>query len=167
MKIKKIISVILLLFFGGFITETSAQENTDNDYLTGSVSLQELETDTLFSDIFAHEFKNYQVNHTKKISDLLNNINIKIVLGTWCHDSQIQVPRFLKVVSEAGYDLNRIEILAVNRNKELPGQQYKALNIKRVPTFIFTNGNGDGTEIGRIIESPEKTLESDLIDLLQ
>ena len=164
MKIKKIISLILLLFFAGFITETSAQD-TDNDYLTGSVTLQELKTDTLFSDIFAQEFKNYRVSHTKKISELLNNINIKIVLGTWCHDSQIQVPRFLKVVSEAGYDLNKIEILAVNKKKELPGQKHQTLNIKRVPTFIFTNGNG--TEIGRIIESPDKTLENDLIALLQ
>lgn len=166
MKIRKIKSVtLILLFFAGFLAEIPAQEGTDNDYLTGSVTLQDLKTDSLFSDFFAKEYKDYHVNQTEKISSELNNINIKVVLGTWCHDSQIQVPRFFKVLYEAGYELNKTKILAVNMQKELPGQVHNALGIKRVPTFIFINENG--TEIGRIVESPKTTLEGDIIELLQ
>jgi hypothetical protein len=38
------------------------------------------------------------------------------------------------------------------------------LNIERVPTFIIMN---EGIEIGRIIETPEETLEADLLKILQ
>jgi hypothetical protein len=36
------------------------------------------------------------------------------------------------------------------------------MNIERVPTFIFKRG---GEEIGRIIETPDESLEADMLKL--
>ena len=39
----------------------------------------------------------------------------------------------------------------------------EGLNIEKVPTFIFYK---NGIEIGRIIESPEKSIEKDFLKIL-
>jgi len=49
--------------------------------------------------------------------------------------------------------------LTVNINKKIPGHSIDSLDIECVPTFIFYH---DGNEEGRIIESPEKSLEKDI-----
>ena len=41
---------------------------------------------------------------------------------------------------------------------------YKTLQIKFVPTFIVSDNAGK--ELGRIVENPSKTLEEDLIKLI-
>ena len=56
----------------------------------------------------------------------------------------------------------------VNRDKKNPESDIEYLNIERVPTFIFYKTGGDGSkkEIGRIIETPVRSLEEDLLDIL-
>ena len=45
-----------------------------------------------------------------------------------------------------------------------PGKSQDVRNIEFVPTFIFLR---DSTEIGRIVESPEVSLEQDMFRILQ
>ena len=81
------------------------------------------------------------------------------MFGSWCHDSKVQVPRFMKVLSEAGYDDRDLIIIGVNTNKSALVMNIENLDIERVPTFIVYQ---NGEELGRIIETPSKTLEKDL-----
>lgn len=101
---------------------------------------------------------------TEKIAEKLDGTGIVIVLGTWCHDSKIQVPRFLRTIDESGYDQSAMKMIGVDRSKKAGTVDLSDLDIERVPTFIFFR---DGEEIGRIVESPEGTLEEDIYEIIQ
>ena len=165
MKSKVVLSLILLLSVAGSLPEIRAQKQANHSYLNGEVTVKDLKTDSLFKQYYHEGFKDYDVKNAKKIDDALTGIDIKVVLGTWCHDSQVQVPKFFKILSETAYDEKTIEILTVDPDKKIPGRDISSLNIERVPTFIFIAE--DGAEMGRIIESPEKTLENDMLDILR
>jgi thiol-disulfide isomerase/thioredoxin len=84
-------------------------------------------------------------------------------MGTWCSDSRREVPRFLRILDELNFNNELLTINYVDRKKESPEGDISSLDIKYVPTFIFYKG---GKEIGRIIETPQITLESDFKNIL-
>lgn len=101
-----------------------------------------------------------------EIKSLLQGVDsIQIFFGSWCGDSRREVPKFLRILDDAKYK-NR-KIIGVNNvfedYKQSPFGEEKGMNIHRVPTFVFYK---DETEIGRIVESPIKSLEEDMIDVL-
>ena len=51
----------------------------------------------------------------------------------------------------------------MDRNKTTPDTYENGLNITNVPTFIFYE---KGVEINRIVESPIKSLEEDMLEIL-
>ena len=87
-------------------------------------------------------------------------ISTIVFLGTWCPDSRRNVPHFLKVADEAGVSPDSIRLYCVDRSKKSDDGLTATYNIQRVPTFIFFKG---GKEIGRIVESPELTIEQDMV----
>lgn len=122
--------------------------------------------DTNFSWWFEPEYEFYEfdpaiVDTLKQI--ITNDISIIIVLGTWCSDSKREVPHFIRILDEVGFDFNYIEILCVNRKKTIDDFELSNLDIELVPTFIIYK---DKIEVGRIIETPATTLEQDLIAIL-
>ena len=52
----------------------------------------------------------------------------------------------------------------MDRNKSSSGTEIQSLNIELVPTFIFYKNEN---EIGRIIETPEISIESDMLKILR
>ena len=102
------------------------------------------------------------------------DISIICVLGTWCHDSEREVPRFWKVLQEAANSHLELNMFAVGRSSDDEARKIlenigfdealrKTYNVELVPTFIFMSGE---TELGRIIETPEGTLEQDAAQIL-
>ena len=114
-----------------------------------------------YGTYFLPEYKAYEPNDSlvSLISGKINDYQITIVFGSWCSDSQEQVPRFYKMLDQAGYDDSNLTIIAVNRGKYTEVADVSGLDIERVPTFIFYKNS---EETGRIIETPETTLEEDL-----
>lgn len=84
-------------------------------------------------------------------------------MGSWCGDSQEQVPRFLKIMDAIGFSENNITIYCVDRNKKTDKGETDNLKITLVPTFIFYK---DGKEIGRIVETPKTTLEKEMLEII-
>ena len=75
------------------------------------------------------------------------------------------MPRLEKIFIELGIDFNKIDIIAVDRDKVSPENEQENKDIRYVPTLIVKN---DDVEIGRIVESPSSesaTLESDLFEI--
>lgn len=116
--------------------------------------------------------KNYNayLTNTKVVEKLkadLKNYKIKAFFGSWCGDSKKNLPPFYKVLEEANFNLNNLEVIAVDRKKEAykqsPNGEEKGLNIHRVPTFIFYK---DGKEVNRIVEHPQETLERDILKIV-
>jgi hypothetical protein len=95
-----------------------------------------------------------------KLKQRKSGLGVIIVLGTWCSDSQEQVPKFLKVWDKVYFLGSDLTIIAVNKEKKGDQVDISKYDIQRVPTFIFTR---NGKEIGRIIETPIRTLEEDML----
>ncbi|MCB2201220.1 thioredoxin family protein [bacterium] len=119
-----------------------------------------------FGEYYALEYEDYIVNDSlvKLISNKINKFDITIVFGSWCSDSEQQVPHFYKILDQAEFDDSQLKIIAVNRQKKADEVHIEDLQIELVPTFIiYQNDN----EIGRIVETPNETLEEDLWQIIQ
>ncbi len=138
-----------------FSTITMLQAQTP----TGLGTRQQLEA----FDWFKKEYDSYKVSKkgVKELKevDKVKDYRIVIVLGTWCGDSKREVPRFFKILDELGFPKDKVLVVLVDENKNDPSGLNKQFNIKYVPTFIFVDAASN--EIGRIVESPDKSLEAD------
>jgi len=98
-----------------------------------------------------------------ELKKLVKNEKIKIVFGTWCGDSKVNVPNFFKVLDALHFKEKNVEIIAVDGNKKAENGIIDGLDIQRVPTFIVFDKKGK--ELGRIVEHPKATLEADLLEI--
>lgn len=162
------LSFILLLSSAHDLT---GQEDDEYDYFDPQTWLL---GDFVFSDLlnephgswFNREFNTYEldtVSFMELEKVMPGNIDIVIVLGTWCPDSRREVPRFMKIIGKLGFDKERIRFIGVDSYKEAPLDEYDSFDIERVPTFILYKNN---FELGRIIEYPQASLEKDLLRIL-
>ncbi len=121
--------------------------------------------DSNFAWWYESEYNNYEYSTSAvdSIKQKLDGLSLLIVMGTWCSDSRREVPRFLRILDELKFNNQFLTINYVDRKKESPEGDISTLDIKYVPTFIFYKG---GKEIGRIIETPKITLESDFKNIL-
>jgi thiol-disulfide isomerase/thioredoxin len=108
------------------------------------------------------------------LAEVPEDIDIICILGTWCHDSQREVPRFWKILQEVGNPHLDLTMFAVGRSSDEEARSImdnigfdeplrETYRVELVPTFIFMN---DGEELGRIIESPVTTLEQEAARIL-
>lgn len=102
------------------------------------------------------------VNAFPQIDD--TDLNIVVVMGTWCSDSKIYVPHFFRIL-DYWHVKPQTEVYFVDRSKTIKAKGFKKLNVDYVPTFIFFNKNNK--EIGRIVEQPNSTLEKDMLQILR
>ncbi|PCH53564.1 MAG: thiol reductase thioredoxin [Flavobacteriaceae bacterium] len=118
-----------------------------------------------FNAWFTPNYNEYIPNKEiiEKLKPLLKKVNIKAFMGTWCGDSKEQTPAFYKILDEAYFDYNNLELITVNRSKETPNNLQKGFHIERVPTFIFYK---EGKEIGRFVEYPRETVEADILKIV-
>lgn len=93
----------------------------------------------------------------------LKDLKILVFMGTWCHDSNREIPRLMRVCEELGiYD--QLELYGVDVNKKSRLEREKAYDIKKTPTIILLR---DGKEIARILEKPEVSFEQDFEKILK
>jgi len=121
--------------------------------------------DTSFNWWWKSEYNFYDIDSSslKDIENDIKGVDVKIVMGTWCSDSRREVPRFFKILDAVNYPSDKVEIICVDEDKKVRGNELKDLKIELIPTIIFYK---DGNELGRIIESPHETLEKDIIKIL-
>jgi cyclophilin family peptidyl-prolyl cis-trans isomerase/thiol-disulfide isomerase/thioredoxin len=91
---------------------------------------------------------------------------VEVYMGTWCSDSEREVPKFLRVVddlkSQFGVELP-YSFVALDRSKHEPAQLIAGKNISKVATFIYYRGD---EELGRIEERPTGLFEDDLLTIV-
>lgn len=118
-----------------------------------------------YSNWFNPNYEGYPLNNevVKKLKPLLEKVTIKAFMGTWCGDSKQQTPVFYKILDNADFNYNNLELITVNRSKSTPDNLQEGFNIIRVPTFIFYK---EGKEIGRFVEYPRETVEQDMLKIL-
>ena len=118
-----------------------------------------------FSGWFNKEYGSYGLNKeaVQGIEKNSENLSIKLFMGTWCKDSRREVPRIYRILDAVGFDESHLTLINVDREKNSPGGEEKGLNIHYVPTVILYK---NGSEIGRIIETPVQLLEEDMAAIL-
>lgn len=115
---------------------------------------------------YQKEYDKYEPNEqiTQKIAGTnVDDVSILIVMGSWCGDSQREVPRFIKMLDQCGLAKINVTYLGVDLSKQSPVGDYDKLEIKKVPTFIVYRNK---VEVGRIIEYPSTSLEQDMLEIL-
>ena len=118
-----------------------------------------------FAVWFNKEYAAYAINKEaiQVIKNDSENLSIKLFMGTWCGDSRREVPRIYRIFDAVSFDKSRLTLINLDRTKSSPKGKEERLNIHHVPTLILYR---NGIEIGRIIESPIKSLEKDIAAIL-
>lgn len=161
-----------LLLLPVFVTNLFAQEfnkiikdeETGDPMLIGPTTRYAFR-DSSFSLWWNSTYKFYAVDSVTadKIKDDFQEVDITIVMGTWCSDSQYEIPNFYKILDYLKYPSEKVRLINVDRNKKGKGNEVDSLDIELVPTIIFYIY---GKELGRVVESPEESLEKDMLGIL-
>ena len=142
------------------LTACATNTTTKAAMLTGKV-----QSATLLANYekFANEFNRFTLSDDElsQIKQWPKALTIEVFFGTWCHDSQREVPRLLKV--SANSEQLEMRLIALDYRKNDPEKLAQSKGIKFTPTFIVHLGE---KEIGRIVERPQKSLVFDISDML-
>ena len=151
---------VLYLFV---LTMFSLSINTQaKDFYVGEIS------DTKILESFAkfkkHEHDvSYSAEQLKKLKQFDQPVEVKVYFGQWCHDSQREVPRLLKLFKQLDQDNFKVWYYGVDIQKSDPLGLAKADNLRKTPTVIIYR---QGKEIGRILEVPRVDWASDIAAIL-
>ena len=134
-----------------------------NEILVGLISYAQMTQYT--QSWFTPEYDFYRLNDERltKIKPLLKNKRVVLLMGTWCEDSQREVPGMMKILNQAGYNTAKMEIIAVDEDKRTKQGLEKNYQLAYIPALIFFDNE---KEINRIVEFPIQTLEQDMLDIL-
>lgn len=167
MEMYKVIAALIIILWV-FPLMTSAQEQEYNvetesisEYvdkiLNGPITKEGLQK-MPYKIWFNTNYKTYVVD-TETLKNIkkksLKGVQIKAFMGTWCHDSNREIPRLIRVCEELGI-YNQLELYALDVNKTSRLEKEKGWDIRKTPTIIFLR---DGEEIARILEEPEISFE--------
>jgi len=100
----------------------------------------------------------------EEIKPLLKPCYVKVFMGSWCEDSQREVPALLKLLDLADFDSSQLEIIAMTHDKDTPENYEADYQIEFIPTIMFFK---DGSELNRIVEYTQETLELDMLKILK
>lgn len=166
---KKALPVLLLLLTMNVMAQKPYAISTDPKngqvVFSGPVTFGDLEAEPTFT-WFKEGQEGYRPRKkpTEYLRAHLKDYQVIVFMGTWCPDSHNLIPKFKKVLDEAGYPVSQLSIIGVDRSKTIKDGAEKKYAITSVPTFIlFRNGE----ERGRITESVHKRIETDLAALIK
>lgn len=98
------------------------------------------------------------------LKEELPKYELVVLFGSWCDDSHLQLPRLYKVLQEAKMPAAQVTLYGLDRAKKGRDVEDKIFQVERVPTIILIQKH---KEIGRIVETPQKSLEADLAEMIE
>ena len=170
LKMKTSLIISLFLFVNLISTnEEINEEVTINGvtFLYGKINREGLTSDR-YNVWFKSAYDRYQFSE-EMLSQLkeekLKGLTVKLFMGTWCGDSQRNVPVFYKFMDRYNIAEKQLEAHALDLRKQGPENEQQTYGISRVPTIIFYR---KGKEIGRFIERPQlgKRLEELWVEII-
>jgi thiol-disulfide isomerase/thioredoxin len=154
-------AVILLTITMLTLVSACANSHVTNATMTiGEVSSQKLIND---HQSFMQSYQAFQLSESDiaEVKKWPNDLHVDVYFGSWCHDSQREVPHFLKILAEKSELSNRL--IGLDYEKSEPNGSAKNHDIKYTPTFVVYQNN---KEIGRIVERPKVSLAADISAML-
>tara|TARA_X000001036_G_scaffold281851_1_gene261763 strand:+ start:942 stop:1445 length:504 start_codon:yes stop_codon:yes gene_type:complete len=139
---------------------------TNEKYL---ITEGEVDVDYLFNSPntswFQKNYESYIVDGVTQNEDFskLNEYNIEIFMNTKCHDSEREVPRFLKILNTLNFSNENLRIVLLNSEKKTIDGLEIGKDITNTPTIIFLKNSN---EENRIVEFPYENLENDIFRII-
>lgn len=134
------------------ITPASLGAVEISDYHVGEISQQALFAGFPIFNANYHAYEPSAESVSSFKSSLPESLEVRILFGTWCHDSEREVPRLLKLLNLAEIPGESVELYGLDLKKKDPRGMADAMGVRYTPTFIFYVGD---RELGRILERPE------------
>lgn len=150
----KYLAILLMILLLG---ACKANGPGNADYFAGPISAQQLLSQY---PVFQQAYDDYHPSPQELAAvHRLAGHSLTILFGTWCHDSEREVPRLLKLLEISQVALKDIKLVAVDLHKSDPDGLSRQHNLRYTPTFILSV---DEQEIGRVVERPVNSLGEDL-----
>ena len=163
-----IIFFVLLLSMKSISAQDFVREidpKTEKVMLRGKITFNDLLNETTFSWLKkGAEAYQPQQKVVDNLHIMVGDYRFIVFAGTWCGDTKELLPKFYKVLVDAGVDLNAVEMFAVNRQKEALNIEKTLYSIVNVPTIIVMH---QFREVGRIVESVPTSIEEELVKIIQ
>ncbi|MBX9853364.1 MAG: thioredoxin family protein [Cytophagaceae bacterium] len=155
---KKIfLNIVLILCSCSLSTSDS-----EKDELVGRTDEKEIYKLSWFSE----KYKSYSPDslQVENLKSKLPGYTMLVFGGAWCGDTHHYLPRFYKIMDNAGMSHDNIDLCLLNADKKSPEKLEKEYKIKTVPVFIILK---DGKEVGRFTEKIDQPVETVLAELLK
>jgi len=129
----------------------------------------EVDLDYLFNSPntswFQKNYESYIVDEVIQKMDFskINEYNIEIFMNTKCHDSEREIPRFLKILNTLNFSNENLRIVLLNSEKKTIDGLEIGKDITNTPTIIFLKNSN---EENRIVEFPFENLENDIFKII-
>lgn len=166
MNMKDFIFIFILvipLFVNAQLNRVIYDEVKSQEILYGECDIEGFKGDE-FNEWFSETYNFYEVKESYFNEEFSVGFDsIYVFLATWCSDSRREVPAFCKIVGNEYFSNTIIRFFALDAYKETDVLDTQLFSIEFVPTFIFYF---NGSEVFRIIESPELSLEEDILKYL-
>jgi thiol-disulfide isomerase/thioredoxin len=94
----------------------------------------------------------------------VSDLGFMVFAGSWCGDTQKELPAFFKVAQLSNIKENQIQLIMLDRNKISWFMNPKIMGVKHIPCIIVYRKD---KEIGRIIETVKVSMEEDLLNIIQ
>jgi thiol-disulfide isomerase/thioredoxin len=128
----------------------------------GRATRKEIESCSGWEQLRAQEYRPNPAD-IAAIRERAAGVEVLAFLGAWCGDSKRDVPRFWKIMDQAGWPEEAITLICCDYDKRDPEELAAKWNIVAVPTFVFLR---DGVELGRVVERPKESLEGDMAKII-
>ena len=152
----------LIVLAGVFLLSFGCSNNVNQSSISvGEVSANEL---LATQKKFFTSYEQFTVSNQDilLINQWPSSIHVEVFFGVWCHDSEREVPRLLKLLNHNSSVTKNL--IALDYQKSEPNGSAKQKAVKYTPTIILYKNN---KEIGRIIERPNKSLVADMDEMIQ
>lgn len=162
-------SLLILLSFTRSPNNELNKEVTVNGrtYLYGEINREGL-TSGQYASWFNTRYSAYKPDQQRLsvcTPASLDGITVKLLMATWCGDSQRNVPPFYRIMDQLGFEEEHLQVWALDTRKQGPDNEQQRFGVTRVPTIIFYR---DDVEIGRFVERPKpgQRLEEIIVSIL-
>jgi hypothetical protein len=147
----------------GYIS-IAGEIDTTKKVITGEFPL-ELWKDSCGWDAFPAGDYKLDPDKAALIKSFFNPSEMSFIIfgGSWCGDTETELPKLIDVFIQAGISSSSYRIYGVDREKKEPTGIASKFNIEKVPTLIILLGN---EELGRIVEFPKMSWEDDILMMI-
>lgn len=153
--------VLCFLFSLLFLSNALAKSEKRLEPAIGDLTVQQLFT---YYPIFKQGYADYQPSAKElTASQTLKGKSILVMFGVWCHDSEREIPRLLKLLDASSVQLASLKLRALNYSKQDPDGLHHTYNLQSTPTIVLFDGT---KELGRIVEYPKMSLGEDLAKMI-